>query len=230
MTTNDELARLRAAFAAPAVSAKGAKGAKEAPEACPPSDRIWLAVRGELPPDELRGIVDHIATCSACAEDWRIAMVFEEESRAAPASPIPVREKKTATVRHRAWMAIAASILVAVVGFQLRPQPKGPEQEAVTYRGGDPTGVQSLVEGPLSRDAFVLRWTASPMAESYNLQVSTTGYDSLFQADGLTSTKCRVPAEKLTGMRSGDKVLWAVTPVARGGDLLPLQTFQTSLK
>jgi hypothetical protein len=225
MTTNDELARLRAAFAAPAVSAKGAK---EEPEACPPSDRIWLAVRGELPPDELRGIVDHIATCSACAEDWRIAMVFEEESRAVvPAPPLPLRTK-TVTVRHRAWMAIAASILVAVVGFQLR-QPKVPEQEAID-RGGVPTGVQSLVTEPLPRDAFVLRWKASPVAESYNLQVSTIGYDPLFQADGLTSTKCRVPAESLTRMRSGDKVLWAVTPVARGGDLLPLQTFQTSLK
>lgn len=223
MTTNDELARLRAAFAAPAVSGTGGTGAPE-PESCPPSDRIWLAVRGELPPDELREIVDHVATCPACAEDWRIAMVFEEESRAAP---IPVREK-TAPLRHRAWMALAASILVAVVGFQIfKPEDK-PEKEPPSFRG-DAEIILSLVEGPLSRDAFVLRWTPLPDAESYDLQVSTTGYDPLFQADGLTSTHCRVPAEKLARMRSGDTVLWAVTPVTRGGRL-PLQTFQASLK
>lgn len=222
MTTNDELSRLREAFAAPA------KGAPE-PEACPPSDRIWLAVRGELPPDELREIVDHVAVCPACAEDWRIAMVFEEESRApAPAVPIPARPK-TATARHRAWMAIAASIVVAAVGFQLYRQPEVPDQMA-SYRGGEQTGVQSLVQEPLARDAFVLRWTPSPEAESYTLQVSTTAFDPLFRADGLTGTSCQVPAGELAPLRSGDKVLWTVTPVARGGGRLPSQTFPASLK
>ena len=230
MTTNDELARLRAAFAAPAVLAKGAKEAKGAPEreACPPSDRIWLAVRGELPPDELREIVDHIATCPACAEDWRIAMVFEEESRAAPAPPIPVRSR-SATSRHRVWIALAASILVAVVGFQIIPKPEVPEQEE-RYRGEE-IGIHSLIEGQsLPREAFILRWTPMDGAEAYNLEVQTAYLDPLFRAEGLTTTFCQVPPDKLARLQSGDKVHWKVTPVVRGGDLPQFQTFTTLLQ
>lgn len=216
--TNDELSRLREAFAAPEVSAKGAPE----PEACPPSDQIWLAVRGELPPDELRAILDHIAACPACAEDWRIAMVFEEEARAAA----PPRRIHT---DRRAWMAVAATILVAVVGFQLQ-RPK--EDPATVFRGDGPAGVQSLVEGEsLPREAFLLEWQAVPGAEAYRVEVTTTsGLDPLFQADRLTTTSCQVPAGALAGVRSGDTIYWTVTPVGQGGGRLPPRTFKTRVE
>jgi hypothetical protein len=223
MTTNDELSRLRAAFAAPV---SGGTGTPE-PEACPPSDRIWLAVRGELPPDELREIVDHIATCPACAEDWRIAMAFEEESRGDVPVPAPAPRSFVATVRQRAWMAIAASVLVAFIGFQgfhfFQPKPE--------YRGGDETGIQSLVEGPsLPRDAFILRWTPVAGAEAYNLEVMTVGLDHLYSAEGLTTTTCQIPPASLARLRSGDKVHWMVTPVGRDGGLLQGLTITTTLR
>lgn len=222
MNTNDELSRLRAAFAAPAVSPKTAPE----PEDCPPSDRIWLAVRGELPPDELREIVDHVATCPACAEDWRIAMVFEEESRVDVPAPSPL-QTKTATVRHRAWMAIAASVLVAFIGFQLH-RPKMPEP---IDRGGEETGIQSLVEGQsLPRDAFILRWAPVAGAEAYNLEVHTVTLDPLYRAEGLTTTTCQVPPANLARLRPGDKVHWMVTPVGRGGGLLQGRTLTTTLR
>jgi hypothetical protein len=211
MTTNDELVRLRKAFAAPA-------GTVPEPEACPPSDRIWLAVRGELPPDELREIVDHVATCPACAEDWRIAMAFEEESRAGIVTPVPAR-------RFQPWLAAAAVILVSVVGLQLQgPRPR-PE-----YRGNEQAGVQSLVEDKtLPRDRFVLRWTPAPEAESYTLQVSSSNLDPLFNTE-VTTTSYTVPESALAHLEPGTRILWTVTPVARGGGLLQQQTFSTRLK
>jgi hypothetical protein len=226
-TTNDELARLRTAFAAPAMPAMPAISAIPAPEpeACPPSDRIWLAVRGELPPDELREILDHLAACPACAEDWRIAMAFEEEARATvPALQTrAVRSTRFNTLRYRAWMAIAATIFVAVVGIKFLQPTAG-------YRGKGQAGVQSLVAEALPREAFVLRWTPTPDAESYNLEVSTPDLDPLFRADGLITTSYQVPEIQLARMRSGDKVLWTVTPVARGGGGLRPQTFPAILK
>ncbi len=221
MNTNDELSRLRAAFAAPEVAVKTAPE----PEACPPSDRIWLAVRGELPPDGLREIVDHVATCPACAEDWRIAMVFEEESRADLPAPAPL-QPKAATLKRRAWMAIAASILVAFIGFKfLRPKPE--------FRGGgEEAGIESLVEGEsLPRDAFILRWTPVAGAETYNLEVLTAAdLDLLYRAEGLTTTTCQVPPANLASLRSGAKVHWLVTPVGRGGGLLQGRTLTTILR
>src|SRR5689334_24928550 len=105
MMKDDELSRLRTAFTAPVPAAWS-------PESCPEPDRIWEAVRGELPPDEIREIVDHVAVCASCAEDWRIAAEFERESqsqeREAVVRPFPVR-------RFQPWIAAAAAALVLTV-------------------------------------------------------------------------------------------------------------------
>jgi hypothetical protein len=226
MTTNEELDRLRTAFAAPA-------GPGAAPEAedCPPSDQIWLAVRGELPPDELRKIVDHTATCPSCAEDWRIAMAFEEGSRT---TVVPATDKdvhpKDRTARRRAWMAVAASIFAVMIGLQFL-WPKGPNPQP-EYRGGGggQAGIHSLVQGEaLPRETFILRWEPVPGAESYDVEVNDSDLDPLYRAEGLTTPVCQVPAGKLAGLRPGDKVYWKVTPVARGG-ALQFQTFTNRLK
>ena len=217
MTTNDELARLRAAFAAPG-------GQAPEPEACPPSDTIWLAVRGELPPDELRAIVDHIATCPACAEDWRIAKAFEEEAQvAAPAVPTTARPK-TATLRQRAWMAVAATILVAVVGFQIRGT-RPPERQP-DFRSGQGQIVEMLVpEGAaLSRRDFILSWKGLPEAASYDLRVTDAQLNTLYEADGVTATTHTVPESAMAGLAPGTKLYWTVTPVSRDGAEMQSQT------
>jgi hypothetical protein len=211
MTTNDELTRLREAFAAP--------GTAPEPEACPPPDRIWLAVRGELPPDELRELLDHVAACPACAEDWRIAMAFEEESRAAGAAPV-----RTAPVRPRGfrpWLAAAAAILAVFIGFRLhQPAP-------ASYRG-DGTMVESLLEKDASkpRDRFILSWKEVPGATSYDLKVSTSGLTLLFQVE-TPATNYQVPESKLQGLPSGAPVYWQVLPVFPDGNHPDEPTFTT---
>ena len=55
-----ELARMRRAFASLSQPAPE-------PAACPPPEKIWEAVRGELPPAQTREIVTHMAACPACA-------------------------------------------------------------------------------------------------------------------------------------------------------------------
>ncbi|MFP5286809.1 MAG: zf-HC2 domain-containing protein, partial [Thermoanaerobaculia bacterium] len=80
---DDDLSGLRAAFTTPDPTSQDCAS-------CPEPDRIWEAVRGELPPEEVRDIVDHVAVCASCAEDWRIAVEFEKES---------ARQEKTAVVR-----------------------------------------------------------------------------------------------------------------------------------
>jgi hypothetical protein len=213
MTTNDELTRLRTAFAAPPMPAISAKRAPE-PEACPPSDRIWLAVRGELPPDELREIVDHIAACPACAEDWRIAMVFEE---ARP--PVPVR--------YRAWMAVAATILVAVLGYQQIYQHKSPVTPP-PYRSGGGQMIESLVpeNAAIPRQHFVLSWKRVPGAASYTLTITEAATLTTLHEAKVTTTTYTVPESALASLKSGAKILWAVTPVSRDGGLLQDRTFK----
>lgn len=228
MTTNDELVRLRKAFAV-------SVGPAPEPEACPPSDRIWLAVRGELPPDEFREIVDHVATCHACAEDWRIAMAFEEESRAGIVVAPPATRSRSVVARFRPWLAAAAVILVSVVGLQLQgpkptdPKPTDPKPSFRSAQGeGTTVGAILPKDAPRLRRQFVLPWKPVPGATSYNIKVSTSTLTPLFEAD-VTSTRLQVPESALANLRSGDRVLWIVTPVFPDGSRPQGTTFQSIL-
>src|SRR6185436_4475958 len=105
-----ELAKLRRAFASLSQPAP-------APAACPPPEKIWEAVRGELPPGEVRAIVEHMAVCPACAEDWRLAVALQRPETAS--NVIPAAERFSAGRRLRNWSLAAAAVLaLAVVGVQ----------------------------------------------------------------------------------------------------------------
>jgi hypothetical protein len=207
MTTHEELVSLRKAFAAPA-------GPAPEPETCPPPDRIWLAVRGELPPAELRTVLDHIAACPACAEDWRIAMAFEEESRAGAAIPAVPRRVPSFATRFRPWLVAAAMILTTTGGLLLYPHKDPPG-----YRG-DGTTVESLVPQDASkpRDQFVLSWKPIPGATSYKLTVTEPStMNLLFEKEDIVSTSFKLPESALTPVPSGAKLLWQVFPAFPDG-------------
>ena len=81
MTPPDDLARLRAGFAArPAIAAE---------HVCPEPGRIWDAVHGQLTAAERRDIVAAVASCGQCAEARRMAAELAREA-ATPAVAAPV--------------------------------------------------------------------------------------------------------------------------------------------
>lgn len=199
MMRDDEVMKLRQAFAAPVPAAWNTEG-------CPEPDRIWSAVRGELPPDEIREILDHVALCASCAEDWRIAMTFEDEAR--KREPAPVRFH-----RYRPWVAAAAAALVLTVGGRLilRPTPG--------YRGDKPTIEAAIPSGEtLPREACILTWRPVEGAESYNLQVTTEELEPVADRNGLTSPSYRIPVEALAKIPSGAMLHWKVTAVYPDGE------------
>ena len=129
MTTMDdqELASLRQAFAADSEQTD--------PAACLTPETIWDAVHGKLQADALRESVQHVATCAACAEEWRLARTLktlceQQEQETAVPLPAPLRF----TPRQRQWrnwgLAAAAALALSVVGIQWFQKP--PE-----YRGDD---------------------------------------------------------------------------------------------
>lgn len=220
MTRNeDELARLREAFTAPVPAAWSA-------ESCPEPGRIWEAVRGALPPDEVREIVDHVAVCASCAEDWRIAMAFEEESRA--------QQEKVATVRRfpsgerlRPWIAAAAAALVLTVGGVYLNQTRGPVGTP-GYRGNE-NRIQSLAGESCPRNACVLSWSTVEGAESYDLLVTTSDLVTVADPKGLTTTRHQIPASALAGLPAGARLHWTVTAVFPDGGRVS-KSFETLLE
>lgn len=205
MTRDDEeTIRLRQAFAAPVPAALHM-------EDCPEPDHVWSAVRGELPPDEIREILDHVALCASCAEDWRIAMAFEEEARQRETAPVvPIH-------RYRPWVAAAAAALVLTIGGIYLRQTQGPAPTP-GYRGDGPK-IEAAIpsEEILQRDACVLTWKAVQGAESYNLLVTTGNLTTIAYPKELTSTSYQIPAEDLAGLPSGALLHWTVTAVYPDG-------------
>jgi hypothetical protein len=205
-----ELASLRQAFAS---------SSQPAPVAvCPAPEKIWDAVHGTLPADEVREIVQHTAVCAACAEDWRLAHTLQSQEPATDAAPAPLRFAPRSASFHRLrtfGLAAAAALALVFVGvqyFQKPPQQPGPQQ-STTYREASQIKLESRVpEGmPLDRDHFVLRWTVPAPGATYVVRVTTEEDTRLVaSAEGLTAAEYQVPASALQGIPAGSRLLWRV--------------------
>ena len=222
-----ELERLRAAFAVPDPA-----GTAPDPAACPAPEAIWAAVRGELPPRELREVVEHTAVCASCAEDWRLAVEIEKQPAAAQTATAPAgRVIQGRFGRLRTWTAaaaLAAGLLVAVGLY--RTGNFGPQEP--TFREGQGTTVQSLLaEGQaLPRQSAVLRWSPVPGAASYDVRISTEDMRLVDTAQGQKATEYRVPGSALAGLPAGTKLLWQVDAVFPDGTRQSSTTFTNRLQ
>jgi hypothetical protein len=209
MKDDEEISRLRAAFTAPAPPAGS----------CPEPDRIWEAVRGELPPEEVREIVDHVAVCASCAEDWRIAVAFEKESLAV-VRPFPPR-------RFQPWIAAAAAALVMTVGGVYVRQTVKPDPPV--YRGEE-SRIESRTPASLPRQSCVLQWSPVPDAEAYDLLATTAELETVADPKGLTTTQYQVPASALADLPAAAQLHWRVTAVFPDGGRKQSPTFTTALE
>jgi len=169
------LDRLRAAFAQPDDAPH--------PDHCPALAEIWDGVHGKLLPDRLREMVEHMATCSPCAEAWRLALLMER-----PAAAEPIDEHAAAQtaaedgaadrwVRRPRWrlyaaLAAAAAAALAVV-LGVHDFRGGQPPPVVAQRGGTAdhaTATRWLTPGEavLPRLGARLRWSGVPGA-TYDL-------------------------------------------------------------
>jgi hypothetical protein len=214
-----QISRWRAAFAASDVAPD--------PASCPTPETLWSAVRGELPAEQMREVVDHVAACAACAEDWRLAAELvrqEEKAATVPGKVIPGRFGRWRPLAAAA--ALAAGLLIAVGVYRTQPV------QEPTYREVQHAGIRSLLpEGQaLPRQAAVLRWSPLAGAVSYEVQVSTEDLRTVATAKGQTATEYRVPESALAGLPSGARLLWQVDAVRPDGTHENSQTFITPVK
>jgi hypothetical protein len=216
-----ELEKLRAAFAVTYDEPK--------PDCLTP-ETIWSAVRGELPPREMRNALDHLASCTSCSEDWRLAAEVGRQS-AAPAVTVP---GKVIQGRFGQWRplaaaaALAAGLLIAVGVY--RTGGLGPQEP--TYREAESNTVHSLLAAgqALPRQGAVLRWSAVPGATSYDVRISTEDLRLVQTAQGLNATAYRIPDASLSALPAGAKLLWQVEAVFPDGTRQTSPTFTNPLQ
>jgi len=218
-----QLARLRAAFIA-------SDGPAPDPQSCPTPETLWSAVRGELPAPQMREVLDHVALCSACAEDWRLAAELNRQEERAATVPGKVIQGRFGQWRGLATAAALAACLVAAVGLY-RTGELGPQQPP-TYREAEHAGIRSLLPAGqvLPRQAAVLRWSPVSGAVSYDVQVSTDDLQQVATAKGQTAAEYRLPESSLAALPPGTKLAWQVTAIRPDGTRETSQTFTTPLQ
>lgn len=217
---DQELASLRAAFTAPAAAPD--------PESCPAPEKIWEAVRGELPPAELRQVVEHTASCAACAEDWRLAAELGRQSAAAAVTaPGKVLQGRFGWRPLMTAAALAAGLLLAVGIYRTAFNPAPP-----TYREAGSEAIRSLVpeHQALPRQGAVLRWSPVPGAESYDVRISTEDLRLVLTAQSLKTASYAVPESALATLPPGSKLLWQVDAVFPDGSRRSSETFSVEVQ
>jgi hypothetical protein len=230
MSVRDErydLDRLRAAFAEPDEADE-----PRCPDRCPSQAEIWAGVHGELSPGRLREVVEHLASCSPCAEAWRVALILERPEGALGAEGTPPKVSAGTSAARRAprpkpsWrlygtLAAAAAAVFAVV-LGIHDLRRGEVPPAVFAERGGPaephTAARWLTpsEAALPRDGARLRWSGPPGA-SYDLNVELVDEQGaakpipIATPRGLTATEYTLAARDLARLPAGAPLRAALT-------------------
>ncbi len=214
-----DLGRLRAAFAEPDEAYEPRR-----PDRCPSQAEIWAGVHGELSPGRLRDVVEHLASCSPCAEAWRIALILERPEGAQGVEETPAEVSAGASAASRAprlqpsWrlygrLAVAAAAVFAVV-LVIHDLRRSEAPPAVIAQRGGPAEPQAATrwltpsEATLPRDGARLRWSGPPGA-TYELSVELVDEQGaakpvpIAAARGLTATEYALAARDLARLPAG---------------------------
>lgn len=192
---------------------------------CPEPERIWAAVQGELPPDELRETVDHTTTCAVCAEAWQLAGELQHEEA-----------DTTSGYDDGAfwgnWMRVAAMVvLLAGAAFVFR------DSSPTIERSGDPAAITTLTPDTQPRESLVLRWTPLPAdggpRVTYDVAVSwetVQASTEIFRQEGLTQPGLALPPTALDPLPVGEQTLmWTVT-ARRDDEVLARKSFMVKVR
>ena len=228
MDDKGDLEILRAAFWSLSTEARPS-------DVCPEPGALWDGLRGELPPNELRTVVDHTAACAACAEAWRIGLELEGEVAAeesAPAAARSVGQERRATAAWWRYAAVAAMVAGVIGVSQIGDWTN--RNEPTRFRDAARMGIVSLVpEGTqLAPDAFVLRWDLQIADEvaRYEVQVMTEDLRPVSTARDLEVPSYQVPESDLAPFAPGVGMLWQVEAVLADGGRLASETFGVRLQ
>lgn len=189
-STAAELERMRAAFAA--------RPARGAAADCPPPDRLWDAQLGTLSGSRARAVVEHMASCPSCAEDWRLA------SALAPAED----GRRVRRRRHLGGLLAVASALAAVLVLALPLLRPAREESPAVYRGARP--YLEAADQVCVRSDCVLTWAPGPSGAVYDLSITTVDFDLVVAERGLMTASYRVPPERLASFPAGSELYWQV--------------------
>ena len=202
-------------------------GPGAAPDAAD-EERVWRAVAGELPAEELESLVEAAARDPELARSWRLARELHAAGAAASGARVVSFPSRAVPLR---WAA-AAALLVLGLGIGLWLGPGPPVPGGSEWRGGSQREIAPLTpEGAtLPRREFVLRWTPLPEPEArYSLRVTTAALALVAEARELTAAEYRIEPAALAGQPAGSRFFWQVEARLPGGRVVSSPAFAVAL-
>jgi hypothetical protein len=171
---------------------------------CPGTDELTRGACGGLDEEGRGRLAEHLARCTDCAEEYRLARALHP-AVAAAASRRPLAPQR------QAWLRIAAALLLtvgAVAGlWQLRQGGAGPGE----VRGGALAAV-AVVPAPgavLSEPPGSLRWAELLPGASHRVVLLDVEGTALWRAEGVTGLAVEIPAEVAAALAPG-RYYWRV--------------------
>ncbi|MEM1181078.1 MAG: hypothetical protein AAGM22_22240 [Acidobacteriota bacterium] len=192
---------------------------------CPSPEELVALVDGTLPPERREAVLDHLAVDSDSALEVRLLMeakaFFEQKadsetdpaaspSAPAPSAPIPMRatpRRRESEPRRRVaqWVALAATVLLAVgLGVTLQTPDETP-----VVRSASAAQVLPVEGAVLKAPPTRLEWEAVTGAESYGVTLFNSSGAVLWRSDPVDGPSSELPAEVVAELSPGD-YLWTV--------------------
>jgi hypothetical protein len=177
-------------------------------DACPPAERLWEAAQGELAPDQLTAIVDHVAQCVLCAEAWEVAADLAKEAASAPPARVLTFPKR----RVWTWASLAAAAVIVIGVFVVPRDWINREGDADVYRTELSSTLRPLIPDgeALPKNAVVLKWSSAGDTATYSIEVATEDLTPVARARNLRTTEYTVPETALSALPAGSKLVWRV--------------------
>ncbi|HYG65030.1 MAG TPA: hypothetical protein VEL74_20780 [Thermoanaerobaculia bacterium] len=198
MSTDEDLAALHRRTSDPAHRA-----------GCPAPGALLPLVSGSAAPAERERLVDHVAGCTACAEEVRLMRSLRPWSEGL-ARRLEGGEPRRMG-RRLLPLSLAAALLAAVVGsaFVLRWDLLVPP-DAGRLRSAPAERVSPAPDAVLQEVPAELAWEPQTGATGYRLRIFDEEANRLWEGAILSETKGAIPPEARSRLRPGASYFWTV--------------------
>lgn len=192
--TDDDLAR-----AWRGATSRGAKGA-----ACPSADELFAVAMSEAEGDARARVVEHIAACSDCAEEYRL--IPKGAPAARPVATFPGRPKWS--IRP---FALAASVFFALFLSVAVIRHGPPRDEEASVRGAE----HHAVTVPLDRSTIAsaparIAWSPGEGAHSYRIVLYDDASTPVWESGKGAAPDVDVPEDARARLQAGRMYHWRV--------------------
>ena len=224
--------------------AAGAAVAPDIPAEPIDAGRVFDAVIGQLPPEEVAALARRMVDDAELAEQWRLARNMADdagllreaeatEEDHAEADRIEQAAAEPEAPRDNVVPLVIGAVLAAAAGLSLflNAPPRLPDPETIdggpVYRGDETATIASPLDGKTLGADRTLRWNAVAGATGYRVEATSTDLRQILVVAEHPTTELPLTPAQLSAAGAGGELMWRVEATLPDGSVLRSGTFRT---